>query len=89
MMARRNVLPKVARVLLVFMLVYLVIGLGFHFTWKSALEACREARLARGEFVEPEVLGDGIGLFFDLTYWPVYTWANLHHFGTPFSTPCG
>lgn len=75
-------------VLLAVALVYLVLGLGFHFAWKHALDACREARLARGEFVEPEVFGNILGLFFDVTYWPVYMWANLYHDGTPFATPC-
>lgn len=53
-------------------------------TWPgSAQDACREARLARGEFVEPEVFPGPLGLFFDVTWWPVYAWANVYHF-TPF-----
>jgi hypothetical protein len=79
---------KIVSVLLIFALVYLGLGLGFHFGWKSALNACREARQARGEFVEPEVFGNVLGLAFDVTYWPVYTWANVRLDGTPFATPC-
>lgn len=80
-----------SRLLLVFLaitLVYLAIGLGFHFTWNSALEACREARIARGEVVEPEVFGGAVGLAFDVTSWPFYVRANIYHWNTPFATPC-
>jgi hypothetical protein len=45
-------------VLLILVLVYLGLGPGFHVRWKSALAACREARVAQGEFVEPEVFGN-------------------------------
>jgi len=79
---------KVISVVLILALVYLGLGLGFHFGWKSALAACREARMARGEFVEPEVFGGFIGLAFDVAYWPVYAAANIHLDGTPFATPC-
>ncbi len=83
---------RIARTLgflfLALILLYLALGLGFHFKWKSALEDCRELRRARGEFVEPEVLGGVIGLFFDVTFWPVYASANIYHDGTPFATPC-
>jgi hypothetical protein len=79
---------KIAYILLVLVLVYLLLGLGFHFKWKSALDACRQVRRARGEFVEPEVFGNALGAMFDVIYWPVYSWANIHHFGTPFATPC-
>jgi len=24
----------------------------------------------------------------DMTWWPVYAWANIYHDGTPFATPC-
>lgn len=74
--------------LLVSTLLYLAIGLGFHFAWKSALEACRQTRAASGEFVEPEMFSGGLGLLFDISFWPVYSWANTYHFGSPFSTPC-
>lgn len=67
---------------------YLLLGLGFHLAWKNARAACREARAARGEFVEPEVLAEPLALLFDVTAWPVYAWANLYHDGTPLATPC-
>lgn len=76
------------RLLLLLILLYLGLGLGFHLKWQSDLAACREARTARGEFVEPEVFGGPLALVFDLTYWPVFVWANIYHHGTPFATPC-
>jgi hypothetical protein len=79
---------KLGLLLLALVLIYLALGLGFHVTWKSALEECRALRRAQGEFVEPEVLGGIIGLFFDMTFWPVYASANMLHDGTPFATPC-
>ena len=75
-------------VLLVLVILYMTLGLAFHFKWQSALAACRETRRAQGEFVEPEVFGGALGLLFDVTYWPVYAWANIYHDGTPFATPC-
>lgn len=85
----RPFLRKVGLALLLLILAYLGLGLAFHVAWERAQEACREARLARGEFVEPEVFGGALGLAFDMTWWPVYAWANVYHFGTPFATPCG
>jgi hypothetical protein len=79
---------KIASVLLIIALLYLALGLGFHLGWKNAQTACREARIAQGEFVEPEVFGGALGLAFDVTYWPVYAAANIYHDGTPFATPC-
>jgi hypothetical protein len=79
---------RIASVLLLVALVYLGLGLGFHLKWKGALAACREARMAQGEFVEPEVFGNVLGLAFDVTMWPVYARWNLYHDGTPFATPC-
>lgn len=84
----RRAASKVLLVLLAFILVYLGLGLGFHVQWKSALAACREARAARGEFVEPEVFWPPLALVFDVTFWPVYAWANLYHDGVLFATPC-
>ena len=75
-------------ILLILLILYVALGLAFHIKWQSALEACRETRRARGEFVEPEVFGGVLGLLFDLTYWPAYAWANIYHDGTPFATPC-
>jgi len=79
---------KISIALLISIALYLGIGLAFHLKWKSALETCREMQRAQGEFVEPEVFGGVLGLVFDVTNWPVYAWANIYHFGTPFSTPC-
>jgi hypothetical protein len=84
----RNIVSRLLLIILIFTLVYLGIGLGFHFKWESALAACREAQMARGEFVEPEVFGNAIGLAFDVTFWPVYARANIYHDDTPFATPC-
>lgn len=81
-------IARILLILLTLVLLYLAVGLGFHFKWRSALAACREARAARGEFVEPEVFSPLLGLAFDVTFWPVYAWANLYHDGTPFATPC-
>ncbi len=82
-------LRKIAIALVVFAILYLGIGLAFHFKWESAATACREARMAQGEFVEPEVFGGPLGLFLDMTNWPIYLWANLYNFGEVFPTPCG
>ncbi len=79
---------KILIALAIFGVLYLGMGLAFHFKWKSALAACREIRIAKGEFVEPEVFGGVLGLVFDVTNWPVYLWANIYHDGTPFATPC-
>jgi hypothetical protein len=87
-MIRNSNIHKIAYALFVFALVYLLLGIGFHIKWKSALDTCREAQMAKGEFVEPEVFGNALGMFFDVTYWPVYSWANIYHFGSPFATPC-
>jgi hypothetical protein len=76
-------------VLLVFLgliVFYCGIGLVFHFGWQSSIKACREIRIARGEFVEPE-WSPWITLPFTVTYWPVYAWANWYHFGHVFP-PC-
>lgn len=88
MMIRTFNLRKIVYILMVFVLAYLGLGLGFHIMWNNALDACREARMAKGEFVEPEIFGNALGAIFDITSWPVYSWANIYHFGNPFSTPC-
>ncbi len=79
---------KILAILALFVFLYLGIGAVFHFKWISAQTACREMRRAQGEFVEPEVFGGALGLFFNMINWPIYGWANIHHDGTPFSTPC-
>jgi len=76
------------RLLLIGGLIYATLGIGFYAGWKIEATACREARLAQGEWVEPEVFSPAISLAFTMVYWPVYLIANLYHFGTPFSTPC-
>lgn len=65
---------------------YIAIGLVFHFGWQSSIKACREIRAAQGEFVEPE-WSPVIALPFDVTFWPVYAWANWYHAGHVFP-PC-
>ena len=84
----RTMATRLLLLVLLFALLYLGIGLGFHFKWNSALAVCRESQMARGEFVEPEVFGNALGLAFDVTFWPVYAWANMYHDGTPFASPC-
>ncbi len=78
---------KVFSALLILVVIYLGTGLAFHLKWKSALKACSEMRRAQGEFVEPE-MSPVLGIFFDVTWWPVYAWANIYQDGTPFATPC-
>lgn len=75
-------------VLVLAMLIYATIGLGFHLVWKHELDECRQARIARGEFVEPEVFSPVLALLFNATHWPVYAWANWYHFGIVLATPC-
>lgn len=78
-------MKKLGYVRVVLVLLYAGIGLLLHVRWKSDRQACLALRASRGEFVEPFEVYDGLpGLVFDVTAWPVYTWANLYHFGTPF-----
>ena len=81
-------LRKLFIILSILIVLYVGMGLVFHFKWKSALATCRETRRTQGEFVEPEVFGGTFGLIFDVTNWPVYAWANIYHDGTLFMTPC-
>lgn len=82
-------LRRIGLIALILLLIYAAFGVGFHIKWKAAQTACREAMLARGEFVEPHEVFDGlIGLAFTVTYWPVYATANIYLDGTPFATPC-
>lgn len=85
----RRIGPKILPVLTILLLIYAALGLAFHVKWKSAQAACREAQAARGEFVEPEVFGGGLGPVFDVTFWPVYAYWNTHHFGSPWGRECG
>ncbi len=77
-------MKKLVYVVAIFILAYASIGLSLHFKWKADWQACQELRASRGEFTEPEVFGGVIGLAFDISFWPVYTWANIYNFGTPF-----
>ena len=83
-----KIVSRLLLVLLIVTLIYAALGVGFHVRWKSELAECREAQMASGEFVEPEVFGGALGLAFDVAFWPVCTWANIYHDGTPFATPC-
>ena len=83
-----GVARRLLTILLVLVILYAAVGLVFHIKWQSAQETCRAIRRAQGEFVEPEVFGGALGLLFDVTYWPIYAWANMYHDGTPFATPC-
>lgn len=79
----------ISRSLLVLVaLIYVAIGLIFHVTWQHVLTECRQIRMARSEWVEPEVFSGALALFFDVTNWPFYAWANWYHFGTVLATPC-
>ena len=84
--------PGVARrlltILLVLAILYAAVGLAFHIQWQSEQEACTAVRRAQGQFVEPEVFGGALGLLFDVTYRPVYAWANMVQDGTPCAAPC-
>ena len=84
----RRVASRLLLVVMVLALVYVGLGVGFHVKWHRALADCREAQAAGGEFVEPEVFGGALGLALDVAFWPVYARANVHHWGTPFATPC-
>lgn len=83
-----GIVRKISFLLLLITLVYLLLGIGFHVAWKSALDGCQEYRLTQGEFVEPEVFPGILGAIIDIVNWPFFTWANLHHFGNVFETPC-
>ena len=88
MLIDTSLIRKTLAVLLIVALVYLGIGVGFHIRWKRAQTVCRETRIARGEFVEPETFGPVISFVFDVINWPIYAWANVYHLGTPLATPC-
>lgn len=79
---------RISLILSILVVLYLGTGLIFHLKWNSALAVCRDTRRAQGEFVEPEVFGGVLGLAFDVSNWPVYSWASVYHHGTLFATPC-
>ncbi len=87
-MHSRALTQKLLLILLFSLCSYLVVGLGFHLKWKSELAACWQARASSGELPDSEVFSWPLALVFDVTWWPVYAWANTYHFGDPFATPC-
>jgi hypothetical protein len=84
----RKIGSKILLVLAILLLLYAALGVAFHVAWKGAQAACREAQAARGEFVEPEVFGGGLGLLFDVAFWPVYAYWNAYLFGSPLERAC-
>ncbi|WP_157042574.1 hypothetical protein [Roseiflexus castenholzii] len=81
-------MKRLVYAVIILALIYASVGLSLHFKWKSDWKACKELKASKGEFVEPrEVFGGIIGLAFDVSAWPMYTLANIYHFGTPFP-PC-
>ena len=83
-----KIVSRLLLVLLILTLIYAALGVGFHVRRKSELAEGREAQMASGEFVEPEVFGGALDLAFDVAFWPVYATANWRLDGTIFSTPC-
>jgi hypothetical protein len=69
----------------ILVVLYLGIGLAFHARWQRTLQVCRQARVAQGAFVEPE-WSPLLTAAFDVTFWPVYAWANAYHDGWVFPT---
>ncbi len=78
---------KISVILLLLIILYLSIGVWFHIQENRYWNLCREERLKRGEFVEPEVY-PVIGVLFDVSYWPVYMLANKYNFGSIFGRKC-
>ncbi len=78
---------KVSVILLLFIILYLSVGVWFHIQEKHYWNLCNKERLEKGEFVEPEVY-PVIGVLFDVSYWPVYMWANKYNFGSIFGRKC-
>lgn len=79
---------KIWHLLLVVLVIYIGLGLVFHLGWEAAQAECRHVQASRGVFVEPPAFTWPLRLVFDLTYWPIYAWANLYHDGVLFATPC-
>jgi hypothetical protein len=72
----------------VILIVYFALGLAFHVRWSNELVKCNEVLREQGEFVEPEMFRSATGFIFNVTFWPVYSAANIYHDGTTFATPC-
>ena len=85
---RRNTRAVILLIVLAAFTAYLAVGLGFHLKWSAALAQCNAVLREEGEFVEPEIFDTGVGLVFNVTFWPIYVMANTYHDGTPFATPC-
>ena len=88
MTKRGQILRRIGLVFLSIAVAYLAIGVAFHVSWRRTQAACSAERAERGELVEPEVFSGALRLVFDVTFWPAYVWANVRHFGDPFSTSC-
>ena len=81
-------MKRLVYAIIILALIYASVGLLLHFKWKSDWKARQELKASKGELVESHEVFDGIiGLAFDVSAWPMYTWANIYHFGTPFP-PC-
>ncbi len=72
----------------VILIVYFALGLGFHLKQSDELGRCNDLLREQGEFVEPKMFRTTVGFVFNVTFWPVYSVANIYHDGTPFATPC-
>ncbi len=79
---------KLGMIVISIVVIYVSFGLYFHVRWTDELADCDRVLRERGEFVEPPVFPTPLALMFDVTYWPVYSAANIYHDGTPFATPC-
>ncbi len=75
-------------ILTLVMIAYLALGLSFHSKWSAELAKCNATLREQGEFVEPEIFNTGVGIAFNVAFWPIYGMANMYHDGTPFATPC-
>jgi len=61
------------------------IGPAFHARWQRTLRVCRRAQSVEEAFVEPE-WSPLLTAAVDITFWPVYAWANGYHNGRVFAT---
>ncbi|MCX8025176.1 MAG: hypothetical protein N3A60_08240 [Thermanaerothrix sp.] len=83
-----KIYPKIWHLLILVVAIYIGMGLVFHLGWETAQAQCRQIQASRGASVEPPVFAWPLRLVFNLTYWPVYAWANSYHDGVLFATPC-
>ncbi len=75
-------------IVLIVFTAYLALGLVFHSKWSAELAKCNAALRKQGKLIEPAIFDTGVGLVFDVTFWPIYAMVNMYHDGTPFATPC-